>query len=315
MTGLRVALALAPACMLAAGCVPRCPEGSVPLERLVSEYNANAARVPRLWAQAKVRLALSDQKGRSFGWGSASALAPANALLRMWKEPQGPANFVLVGREVTDLFRLGVDAAGGVYYLWYSLGSGGQAWFGRTELAGAPGIQDVPIDPLQLAEILCLTELPDEPGKLPAVAMTMETDPCAYVLRYLKCQPVSDKLKVWREVWFRWDDRLPRRPYRIRLFDADGRCRVIAELGQYKPVEWDGPEKDAPLMPTDFRIQWPAIKGVQTAASIHMTLSGMSTTRPFQKSYFDFESHLPPGLGKIQVDAGYRPMDRLRKAR
>jgi hypothetical protein len=155
-----------------------------------------------------------------------------------------------------------------------------------------------------------VTELPTEAGKLPAVAMTMQTDPCAYVVRYLKPQPVSGRLKIWWETWFRWDERLPRRPYRIRLFDGRGRCRVVADVGKYKPVQWAGPEKQAPVMPTDFRIKWPAVKGVQPAASIHMTLSGMSTTRPFKKSYFDFESHLPPGVRKVQVDSAYGPMDR-----
>lgn len=308
-----VAWALLLAASSLAGCPkpPQCPESHASLEALAAEYNANAAKIPRLWARARVRLTLSDEKGRSFSWGSASAVALPNAKLRLWKEKAGAPGFVLAGGELgTELFRVGTDAASGLYYLWYGLGGRGRAWLGRCELAGAPDIQSLPVDPLQLAEILCVTELPNQTGKLPGVVMTMQTDPCAHVVAYLKVQPVSGRLKVWREVWFRWDERLARRPFRIRLFDPAGRCRVIADVARYKPVEWDGPEDGAPVMPTDFRVNWPAIKGVQTAGSLRMTLSGMSTTRAFKKSYFDFESHLPAGIKPTQVDAAYGPIDR-----
>ena len=79
-------------CLLAgapilAGCppVPKCPESHLSLEALAAEYNANAGKVPRLWARAQVRLTLSDEKGRSLTWGSVSPVALANAQLRLWK--------------------------------------------------------------------------------------------------------------------------------------------------------------------------------------------------------------------------------------
>ena len=42
-----------------------CPdlETIVPLDRLVSEYNANAERVPRLWARAKIKLTVPMKIG------------------------------------------------------------------------------------------------------------------------------------------------------------------------------------------------------------------------------------------------------------
>jgi len=297
-----------------AGCPPPCPPRHVPLSVLAAEYNANAARVDRLWARAKVRLTLRGESGLSFSWGSTSPLAPPNAQLRLWKEGGGPANFVLVGREIAELFRVGIDAGNGLYYVWYRMGDGGQAWVGRTALAGAPGVRDVPIDPLQLVEVLGVTALPVQPGKLPTVVMTLEDDPCAYVVRYLKPQPVSGKLKVWREVWFRWDGRRPRRPYRVRLFDPAGRCRVTADVAGYKPIEWDGPETDAPVMATDFRLRWLPIPSVQGAAKMHVTISGMSTTRPFKKAFFDFPSHLPAGVSPAQVDAAYGRADNKHKS-
>ncbi len=290
------------------GCQP-CPEKFVSTETLVDEYNANASRVPRLWARARIRVTLSDEKGRSVSWGSTSPLASGNAILLLDKgdNPSEPTDFVLIGREITDLFRVGTDSAGGLYYCWANLGDKGGAWFGRTKYAGAPGVKAIPLDPLQLLEILGVTELPKvRAGAMPAVVMTLQNKPpddCAYVVRYLKPQPISGHLKIWREVYFRWSNTEQRRPYQIKLYDADGLCRVVAKVADYKPIDTDT-DGEGPIMPTDIRITFPAIKNVQTASSLHMRLSEMSTTRRFSKKVFDFQSHLPPGItNPVQVDA------------
>ncbi len=287
------------------GCA-QCPEKFVSLETLVSEYNANASQVPRLWARARIRVTI----GRSPPWGSASPLATPNSLLLLEKggSTSKPVDFVIIGKEITELFRVGTDSDAGLYYCWANLGNWGGAWFGRTKYAGAPGVAGIPIDPMQLVEILGITELPEiRPGAMPAVVMTLQNKPgdYAYAVRYLKPQPVSGHLKIWREVYFRWSDTEPRRPYQIRIYDAAGICRVVAEVADYKPIatHTDG---EGPIMPTDIRITWPAIKNVQTASSLHMRLSEMSTTHPFFKIVFDFRSHLPPGItNPVQVDSIY----------
>jgi len=299
--------------LVVCGCPGR-PERFVSLETLVAEHNANARRVPRLWARARMRLSFSDEKGRKFSWGSAAALAPSNGYVMLWKEPPASAgspeklNFALIGREVgMEMFRVGADAQMGLYYLWYSYGNEGQAWYGRQQFAGAPDVVRMPIDPLQLVEVLGVTALPEpRASAMPAVVMTLETDPYAYVVRYLRPQPVTGHLKIWREVYFRWDDKRPRRPFRVKLFDADGLCRVIADVGQYAPVASDRQGEPPAIMPTDIRMSWPAIKNMQPASSIHIRLSEMSTTRDFSKDVFDFLSKLPAGLSDpIQVDGAY----------
>ncbi len=298
--------------ILPLGCAP-CPEKFVSLKTLVDEYNANASQVGRLWTRAKVHVTLSNDRGQSVSWGSVSPLAVPNALILLDKGAgrSVPADFVLIGREAgaMELFRVGVDAGKGLYYVWANLGGRGQAWFGRTKFAGAPGVAAIPIDPLQLVEILGVTELPAiTAGAMPAVVMTLQNKPddCAYVVRYLKDQPVSGHLKIWREVYFRWSDKQPRRPYRIKLYDPDGLTRVVAEVSDYKPVATDG---DAPIMPTDIRITWPKIKNIQPASSLNIKLTEMTTTKPFRKIVFDFHSHVPPGITEpVQVDASYGPV-------
>ena len=38
-------------------------EHVVPLRQVVDEYNANASRIPRLWARAKIHITFTDDKG------------------------------------------------------------------------------------------------------------------------------------------------------------------------------------------------------------------------------------------------------------
>lgn len=280
------------------------PETYVSLARLVAEHNANAAKVPRLWARAEIALKLPD--GMPVDTGGVLMLAKTGS-------PVVPANFVLIGQELTELFRVGVDARSGAararYYLWYKVGDRSQAWLGRCRLAGAPNVQAVPIDPMQLVEILGVTELPAvAAGKMPAIVMRLEGRPAAYVVRYLRPQPTTGELKIWREVSFAWSDAKPRRPFRVRLFDADGLCRVVADVGEYRPIQWQGPQDQAPpVMPTDLKIRWPKIKGVQPASSLHMVLSEITTKPKGRLTVFDFAGNLPRGIPVTLLDATYGP--------
>ena len=305
----RVMLAVC-VCLLGAlmGCptgqYARCPEQFMLLPQLVADHNANARRVQRLWARARVRFS-----AQGLVYGSASALAAPNALLLLSKAQAeaGTPDFVLIGRDVVELFRLGIDARAGLYYFWANVGNSGGARFGRTRYAGAPAVEGLSLDPTQLVEVLGVTELPAvAPDKLPAVVMQMQGRPRpAYVVRYLKPQPVTGYLKLWREVYFTWEKDIPPRPFRVRLFDAAGFCRVTADLADYKPIATGEQDVSGPIMPTDIRMTWPAIKNVQEAATLHIRLSDMSTAKPFLDSVFGFREHLPGGLEPVQLDSAY----------
>jgi len=304
-----IALAALPAL---AGCPPRgpydaCPERHLSLTELVAAHNANARKVPRLYARASVRVTLHDERGRSVSWGSALPVAPPNTTVLMSKEGlEGkPPRFLMIGRELSaELFRIGIDADRELFYFWYSMGGSRGAFYGRLKYAGAPRTESMAIDPAQVVEILAVTELPPvEAGATPTVVMRLEGGPeCWYVVDYLKPQPVTGKLKLWRQVWFDWDEKGPPRARRVRLYDADGLCRVVAELADYEPIATDA--ADAPVMPTDIRMTWPAIKGVQPASALHMKLSKVSTTHPFSNKAFDFWSHCPV-RDPVQVDSAY----------
>lgn len=288
----------------AAGCAPRCPDAVATLDDVVARYNANAAGVPRLWARAKIQITMRDPaSGLPVSWGSVSPLAATNGVLllaKSEKNPLGPHDFVLIGRETAamELFRMGVSTAEKVYYLWYRFGSRSGAWWGRTALAGAPGIQGLPFDPSQLAAVLGICELPDDFTQPPTVALSMSTDPCAYVVTHIDRQPVTGRLLFKREVYFRWADEGPRRPFLVRFLDAAGRRVMDAKLKDYKPVATGGGAET--LMPTNIELTWPA-----RHSRIRLVLSEMSATKTWHRSACEFVDNLPGGIDHsriVQVD-------------
>lgn len=284
------------------GCV-RCPQMHVSIDHLVREYNAGAAAVPRLWARVKMDITLADEKGRTFTWRSATP--NGHLLLAKSDNRLGPHDFVLIGREVgQELFRVGSSVAEGVYYCWYRFGGKGVALWGRQELAGAPGIEALPIEPYQLLAVLGICELPADFTKLPTVAMAMSSNPCAYVLTYIDRTPISNRIGFRREMYFRWSDAEPRRPFLIKFFSSDGRRVMTARMKNYQPVELadvkEPPSKPV-VMPTDITIE---VCGREKSPirRIHMVLSKMTTADKWQRAAVRFSENLPPGIKKVQID-------------
>ena len=289
------------------GCQPRCPETQLALDELVAAHNTNAAAIGRLWARARIHLTIGYDEHKTFNWGSASLLAAPNGLLLLHKadDPLGPQDFVLLGREVgQDIFRLGSSVDEGVYYLWYRHGRGGRAWFGRHEFAGAPGVQSLQIDPNQLASVLSICSLPTDFTKIPTVAMSMSSQPCAYVLTYIDHQPITNRIIFKREIYLTWSDDQPARPFLINLFDDAGRRVMTAHLKDYKPVKTAEPHDTPPVMPTDIDITWP-----QNKSRVHIVLSEMTIEDKWSVEacrFKDSDGELPNGIpasSVTQVDA------------
>ena len=255
----------------------RPPETIVPLAQLVGEYNANAARVPQLWARAKIKVTVPGKLGIPFPLGSTSRLATPNGLLLLFKGDSrlGPHDFVVIGREAgMELFRVGSSTLDDTYYCWYAVGQYNGLWWGRNEYAGAPGVEGLLIDPHQLLAVLGVCELPDDFTEAPTVVLSMDDDPpeFAYVVSYIEKEKISGRLLFRREVLFRWDDKRWRHPFRVNFFDARGVRVMTADLRDYEHIEVAGADEGSsrPVMPTDIRIRWPEKK-----TSIHIVLSEM----------------------------------------
>lgn len=299
-------LLAAVAAAAAPGCVEKCPDTFVSLDTLVREYNANAAAVPRLWARAKIAVTITDAgSGLPFTWGSTSPAVSPNSWLLLGKNDNrlGPQDFAIIGKEMGQtIFQLGSSTEQKVYYFWYSFGDKGEAWFGRSDFAGAPGV-DVPLDPNHLLAVLAVCELPDDFTEIPTAVLTMSSQPCAYVVTYIDRQPVTNRIQFTRRVYFRWSDKLPRRPYKAEFFDAAGQIAMYAEMSDYQFVDTgEGNDKMRPVMPVDIKISWP-----QTKTEIHMVLSSMTTEDKWSREMCRFN---PPDAisGRIiDVDKAVTP--------
>lgn len=284
------------------GCPQKCPDTFVSLDTLVTEYNANAAGVPRLWARVKVAVTITDENtGLPFTWGSTSPLASPNSWLLLGKndEKLGVHDFALAGREMGQpVFQLGCSMEQKVYYFWYNVGDKGQAWVGQSKYAGAPGVA-VPLDPNQLLAVLAVCELPDDFTKHPTVALTMNSRPCAYVVTYIDRQPITNRILFTRRVYFHWSDDEPQRPFKAEFFDATGQIVMYAEMKNYQTVTADEGE---PVMPTDIKIFWP-----QTKTKFHMVLSDMTTEDKWSRDVCRFNPPAAISNRVINVDRAVTP--------
>ena len=294
-----LATAVALGAMGLTGCPPTCPETKVSLEDLVIEYNTNVERAGRLWARARIEVTVRDPKTKlPFVWGSASPLAAPNGMLLLRKSKTtrlGPHDFVLIGREAgVELFRMGSSTADAAYYFWYAFGDHSGGFWGRLALAGAPGIEGLPIDPTQLLAVLGICGLPDDFTQPPTVALTMSNDPCAYVATYLDRQPVTGRILFKREIYFRWEEGKPRRPFRVNFLDAGGVRVMTAKLKDYRPIQTGG--EAAPVIPTSIEIAWP-----QAGSRLRIRLSEMNTTKNPDPSVYGFTENLPGSLGAGRI--------------
>lgn len=295
-----------------AGCVEPCPEDILPVTELLEQYNANARGVPRLWARVELSVTFADEYG---GLTWRSGLPTGLLVLRKGPAPLGPHDFALIGRETAsvELFRLGSSVAEGVYYFWHEFGKSKGAWFGRHAAAGAPGVKGLPVDPTQLLSVLAVCALPEAAGELPAVALGMQNTPgdCAYVLTYIDRQPVTHRILLKREVYFRWSKAAPPRPYKVNLLDTAGRRVMTAHLKDYRPIDvsdLDDPPDEPPVMPTDVVMVCNPLPGVTTFVKrIHLVLSEMTAADKWDPAACRFTP--PAGITPVQVDRGAAGLD------
>ncbi|MDP6046797.1 MAG: hypothetical protein QGG25_14410 [Phycisphaerae bacterium] len=302
------------------GCAQPIPKTQVSLNELVSEYNANAKAVPMIAAYADIEYTMYHE---STGVGLPLWSSP-NGLLRMEKgpDPLGTHDMVMIGRELSrQVMRVGTSRKDNVYYMW-TLIPDPKAMWGHMKLAGAPGIENLPINPTGLQVILGICQLPDGRSKSAGVTLRMDTTSgrYAYVVGYISRQPVTDKLVVNKEFRFAWDEKRPnglseffwgkqkpRRLEEVNFYDMNGRKVVSAQVGDYKPVEID-PEaaqpKIAPIMPTRIRITW-FNKRQQKTSSVLLRLSQMTTEKQWETDVCDFLDNVPDEISDyeiIQVD-------------
>ncbi|HNX26957.1 MAG TPA: hypothetical protein PKK48_06070, partial [Phycisphaerae bacterium] len=294
--------------MLVGGCAqPKCPgtELLTPMNDLVSDYNANAAAMPRLWARTRIQIS-GKYKGVPFNYGSVSPKADPNGLLiirKNDKDPFGPQDFVLIYREAgNELARLGISRADGVYYSWNKPID--SCWYGRLALAGAQGV-NVPLDPVQLPGIVGIVPLPQKGDNPLAVHYVRQEWPFAQVLEYIERQRTAKgcdgHMLLKRETFFRWQIDpaqptaiLPQEVFMVKLYDNRGVNVMTAYMDNYQPVKLEDADPNQPVvakLPTDIKLVW------QSGECVHMLLPDMTTEDKVDPAVFEFYNRLPAGMG------------------
>jgi hypothetical protein len=293
---------------LAAGCFHSEPPATrISFEELLLERNAVAARVPRLWARAKIAITIKDpDTSLPMTWGSTSRLASPNGLLLLFKgeDPLEPEDFVLIGREMAglELFRIGLSKEEGAYYFWHNFGEQRGAYWGEIDRAGMASVGALTIDPRDLLAVLDISHLPTDMAMLPLVALTMDetSDGYAYVLHRLDRTGVGQRVGLRRQTFIRWDDDDPREAFLTKFFDRQGNVIMTAEQSDYEPISAVEGAMPA-LMPTDILITWP-----ETGTRMHLVLSEMTAEDRADPAVCRFRDHLPASISDaqiIQIDA------------
>ncbi|MFB3891435.1 MAG: hypothetical protein ACE15C_05355 [Phycisphaerae bacterium] len=310
---IRLAL-LASSTALLAGCP--CPKAALPItvDQLVTQYNANAAAVPKLYARANLDINLVDDKG-------VPRFITLDGLLMLGKTPGGQ-DFVLRGSQSgTDVFKLGQNVQENVYYFWYAFGGKGKLWKGRLNLAGAEAVKSIPVDPTQLLSVLAVCELPSDLTKLPAVGLAQEPGGPGErwwcppdttrvgKLTQIDRQPASGRILSRSEMLFRWARDQSPRAFQVNILDSSGNRVMVATLKKYRTIK-TAPDKSnqpapatmpafgpppAPIMPSEIEVAW-----IGTGNRIRLTLSDMNTYQG--KPEIGSKLIPPPGVEVIQVD-------------
>lgn len=293
-------------CVAIVGCEQPCPpiETLAPVEKLVGDYNANAEKVPRLWAKAKIEIS-GVRNGLPFKFGSVSPLADPNGLLILLKNnnPLGPQDCVLIFRESgKELARFGVSTKDNAYYTWVIPAE--SCLMGNLQLAGSPDAK-IQLDPLGLQSMLGVCALPKTQNAIPCVAQRVQTEkPYAQILCFMDHTlstigkgPVVFK----RDLYFRWQldpkdpsKLLPRELFMVKYFDAKGVEVMTAELGDYKPIELEDVDNEntgRPGMPTKMTITWPGRN-----EKIRIVLEKMTTADKVDPAVFEFWGRLPDSM-------------------
>lgn len=284
------------------------PKTSLKQEELLSQYNANANKVDRVWARADLTANVSIGSKhidsslvvmqKSAGGEATAPATPSNG---------GQPEFVLIGREAgIDIFRTGIDTADGLYYFWYKFGDKNGAWAGPLAAANAPKNADVPVNPIEMVSLLSVTDIPSAgqsvkvdktPWLKPVKSPGQVFGPSRYAY-IVSVYADSAKKQLQREVYFTWSDTEKARPFLVKMYDSQGRMRAYADLSNYQTVAMAGGQAE---MPTDIVITWPPATVTQPESRISLKLSEIGP-KDVDQRVFSFRGNLPGGLQVKNID-------------
>lgn len=255
--------------LLMAGCcsVPRPREpyrGSTQsMAQVVADINANNEKIPTLWAHHFYEADLVDDQNHPHH------LAGDGVLLY-----QSPTNLRLIASvaAVGNVFEIGSNSQS----FWMKLfpQTGSTLWWGNyADLAQAePEKTGIPIRPDMVLDVLGVATINSDFTAMPAPIMRFDAQADAYV--FIWAARLTSRWVALREVWY---DRASKRPFKVLLYDLNGRAVLQADLDlkQYRQLPVEGlPKERWPWMPGDYRLGF-----ADGRSTLHFTLDEAEITR------------------------------------
>lgn len=208
------------------------------MDEVAAEINANNAALPTLWARHYFEANLVDQDKRSRFVNGEGVL--------LYKQPQGMR---LVGQKAAagQVFEIGSDDE----RYWLSMtppNDRSQLWWGWHRHLGKPCVEtaNMPIRPDLVLQVLGVGTVNTNFLEPPAPTMRFNNvvrlgaaggEVGAYM--FVWNVPAGDRWVAQREIWY---DRVTKLPWRVSLYDVNGRAVVQARLSGHEPVELPGVE-------------------------------------------------------------------------
>lgn len=254
------------------GCQPRraVPSGARPalepysgptetMAEVVSAINTNNAAVPTLWARISFEADIVGEGGRG-------AFANGDGTL-LYKTPRGMR---LVGTKPFygssgKVFEIGSTEK----QYWLSVwppSDRSTLWWGWYRNLGKDCVDDraMPIRPDLVLEVLGVGTVNTNFAEPPVPTMrfnnVVRLDAAsgsvgAYMFIWNAPAPKGDRWVAQREIWY---DRVTKLPWRVTLYDVNGRAVVQARLSGHEPVELPGvPESEWPRVARKYELFFP----------------------------------------------------------
>ena len=227
-----------------------------PMAAVITKVNANAAAIPTLYARQEIQADLYDKsRNKSFYVNSSGTVFVRK-----------PRELLLIGKHdlAGDIFQIGSTED----VFWFTVyGQQDERYWGHYKNLGKPCMQEMPVRPDLIGEVLGVTEISTNLLEPPFPTMRFNHDQDAYMLVWNARLPAQ--FYAQKEIWY---DRQTCLPLKVILYDFNGRVLVRANLQNHKPVEVAGvPQEKWPKIATRYDLLFP-----ETKSTMILKLSDMA---------------------------------------
>jgi hypothetical protein len=270
-----------------------------PLDKVVAHINANASRIPTLWATVKYFEAtlVDEQHHSQFVNGNGSLLYRSGGDFRLDALKEG-----------TPIFQIGTNAER--YWMKVFPDPTSTMWWGSFANLDKAGVQQLPVRPDLVREVLGLSAIPADLVSPPVPIMRFNNDARVYMIVW--SIPKDDQWIPQREIWY---DMTTFKPQRVLLFDSAGKGRVVLKADLLNPIPVSG--ADHPGDPTAtvagrYHLLFPdsgsTLDFELGQAALSHRDSASPASLPAAPNDGNFRFRIDPALNKVvQLDADVHP--------